>query len=54
MNYATQKDRGIVLTPTCRAGDIAQCYYAPEKAKKELGWEAEYGIEDIYANSRRC
>ena len=26
---------------------------APEKAKKELGWEAEYGIEDMCADSWR-
>ena len=36
-----------------RPGDIAQCYCAPEKAKKELGWEAEYGIEDMCADSWR-
>ena len=27
-----------------RAGDIAMCYCDPEKAKRELGWEAQYGI----------
>ena len=36
-----------------RPGDIAKCYCAPEKAKKELGWEAEYGIEDMCADSWR-
>ena len=36
-----------------RPGDIATCYCAPEKAKKELGWEAEYGIEDMCADSWR-
>jgi UDP-glucose 4-epimerase len=36
-----------------RAGDIATCYCAPEKAKKELGWEAQYGIEDMCADSWR-
>ena len=36
-----------------RPGDIAKCYRAPEKAKKELGWEAEYGIEDMCADSWR-
>lgn len=36
-----------------RPGDIAQCYCAPEKAKKELGWTAEYGIEDMCADSWR-
>lgn len=36
-----------------RPGDIAMCYCAPEKAKKELGWEAQYGIEDMCADSWR-
>lgn len=30
-----------------RAGDIAACYADPTKAKEELGWVAEYGIEDM-------
>ena len=30
-----------------RPGDIATCYSSPEKAKRELGWEAEYGIEEM-------
>ena len=30
-----------------RAGDIAECYASPEKAKKELGWVAENGIEEM-------
>ena len=36
-----------------RAGDIATCYCDPRKAKKELGWEAEYGIEDMCRDSWR-
>ncbi len=36
-----------------RAGDIAQCYADPSKAKKELGWEAQYGIEEMCADSWR-
>lgn len=36
-----------------RAGDIATCYCAPEKAKKELGWEAQFGIERMCADSWR-
>ena len=36
-----------------RAGDIATCYCAPEKAKRELGWEAEYGIEEMCEDSWR-
>ena len=34
-----------------RAGDIATCYCDPQKAKKELGWEAQYNIEDMCADS---
>lgn len=30
-----------------RAGDIATNYCNPDKAKRELGWVAEYGIEDM-------
>ncbi|MDD3360285.1 MAG: UDP-glucose 4-epimerase GalE [Hespellia sp.] len=36
-----------------RAGDIATCYSDPAKAKKELGWVAEHGIEDMCADSWR-
>lgn len=34
-----------------RAGDIATCYADPSKAKAELGWEAQYGIEEMCADS---
>lgn len=34
-----------------RAGDIATCYCNPTKAKVELGWKAEYGIEDMVRDS---
>ncbi len=30
-----------------RAGDIPECFANCEKAKKELGWEAKLGIEDM-------
>ena len=30
-----------------RTGDIAVCYADPSKAKKEIGWVAEKGIEDM-------
>ncbi len=33
-----------------RAGDIAACYADASKAKKELGWQAEYGIDDMCAS----
>ncbi len=36
-----------------RAGDIAQCYADSSKAKAELGWEAENGIEEMCADSWR-
>ena len=34
-----------------RAGDIAECYADPKKAKDELGWVAKYGIEEMCATS---
>ena len=36
-----------------REGDIAQSYCDPGKARKELGWEAMYGIEEMCADSWR-
>lgn len=36
-----------------RAGDIAQCYADPAKAKAELGWEAQYGIDEMCADTWR-
>lgn len=36
-----------------RAGDIAVCYSDAAKAKKELGWEAEFGIKEMCADSWR-
>ena len=36
-----------------RPGDIAQCYADPSLAKRELGWEAEHGIEEMCADSWR-
>lgn len=36
-----------------RPGDIATCYADAAKAKAELGWEAEYGIERMCADSWR-
>lgn len=34
-----------------RAGDIATCYSDPQKAKAELGWQAQYGIEEMCRDS---
>jgi len=36
-----------------RPGDIAACYADPSKAKKELNWQAEKGIEEMCADSWR-
>ncbi len=36
-----------------RPGDIATCYADASKARKELGWEAERGIEEMCADSWR-
>lgn len=34
-----------------RPGDIATCYSDPAKAWKELGWKAEFGIEEMCRDS---
>jgi UDP-glucose 4-epimerase len=36
-----------------RPGDIATCYCDPAKAKRELGWEAKFGIEEMCRDSWR-
>lgn len=36
-----------------RPGDIAACYADPSKAKKELGWVARYGIEEMCRDAWR-
>lgn len=36
-----------------RPGDIATCYAVASLAKQELGWEAEYGIDEMCADSWR-
>lgn len=36
-----------------RPGDIATCYSDASLAKKELGWEAKYGIEEMCEDSWR-
>jgi UDP-glucose 4-epimerase len=47
---ACGKTLPYVIDPR-RAGDIAECYADPSKAKRELGWVAEYGIEEMCADS---
>ena len=34
-----------------REGDVATCYSDSAKAKRELGWVAEKGIEEMCADS---
>lgn len=36
-----------------REGDIATCYADPSKAKKELGWEAQRGLDEMCEDSWR-
>ncbi len=36
-----------------RPGDIASCYADTKKASEELGWKANYGIEEMCADSWR-
>lgn len=43
---ASGKDIPYVIKPR-RAGDIATCYADPALAKKELGWEAKLGLEEM-------
>lgn len=43
-------DVPYVIKPR-RPGDIATCYCNPAKAKAELGWEAQYGIEEMCRDS---
>ena len=40
------------ITPR-RPGDIATCYADASKAEKELGWTAQYGIEEMCEDSWR-
>ncbi len=47
---ACGKELPYVIDPR-RPGDIAECYADPAKAKNELGWQAQYGIEDMCASS---
>ena len=47
---ACGKTLPYVMDPR-RPGDIATCYADPAKARDELGWVAQYGIEDMCASS---
>ncbi|MDE7004813.1 MAG: UDP-glucose 4-epimerase GalE, partial [Oscillospiraceae bacterium] len=47
---ACGKTLPYVIEPR-RPGDIAVCYADPVKAREELGWEAQLGIEEMCASS---
>ena len=47
---ACGKEIPYVIDPR-RPGDIAECWCDPSKAKRELGWEAQYGMEEMCAHS---
>ena len=48
--HAFERVNGVkvpyVVSPR-RPGDIATCYSDPSKARKLLGWEAQYGVEEM-------
>ncbi len=49
-----EKVNGIAVPYTImprRAGDVAACYSNPQKAKVELGWSAEFGLEEMCRDS---
>lgn len=43
---ASGRDVPYQIVPR-RAGDIASCYADSSKAKRELGWEAQFGIDEM-------
>ena len=47
---ATGKEVKYKIVPR-RSGDIATCYADPKKAKEELGWEANLGIDEMCKDS---
>ncbi len=49
---ASGKPINYVIAPR-RPGDIATCYSDPSKAKEELGWVAERGIDEMCEDSWR-
>ncbi|MDP4171788.1 MAG: GDP-mannose 4,6-dehydratase, partial [Bacillota bacterium] len=51
---AFERASGIKIPYTLsdrRPGDIAECFANPEKAKQELGWSAEKGIDEMCKDS---
>jgi len=56
MVKAFEKASGRVVTYEVvarRPGDVAECYADPSYAKKELGWQAEFGIDKMCDDSWR-
>lgn len=49
---ATGKEIPYVIGPR-RAGDIAICYAATDKAEKELGWKAQRGLDEMCEDAWR-
>ncbi len=47
---ACGKELPYVIKPR-RDGDIATCYSSPAKAEKELGWKAQFDLEDMCKHS---
>ena len=47
---ACGKELPYVIDPR-RPGDIAECWADPSKAERELGWKAEYGIDEMCRDS---
>lgn len=47
---ACGKELPYVMDPR-RPGDIAACYADPQKAWDEMGWKAQYGMEEMCASS---
>ena len=54
--HAFEKAAGVkvpyVIKPR-RSGDVAECWSDPSKAARELGWKAQYGIEDMCEDAWR-
>lgn len=54
--HAFEKATGVMVPYSIkprRLGDIATCYSNPQKAHDELGWTAQYDIEDMCRDSWR-
>ena len=54
--HAFEKANGLTVPYKIvgrRAGDIDECYCSPEKSRRELGWSAEFDVEDMCRDSWR-